>query len=276
MSIIEKALEKAHANQSGTPVSASAILRQRPVDVMIDDDMLRAIGVLTEPDQLHQHASEFRNIKRQLLTSIQASKKANARLLIVSSALAGEGKTYTAANLALSLARDPDYSVLLVDGDVRRPTISQRFHTDSRPGLMEILAQPQLDPESLVLGTSIDRLTVLPAGKLLADATELLASERMTQVVTSLLRVPNRIVVIDSLPLLLTTEARTLVTYAGQLIMVVRADETSHAALRHAIELVPEDVDLKLVLNAVERSRLAAYYGHEYGFDYHSAPAENE
>jgi hypothetical protein len=73
---------------------------------------------------------------------------------------------------------------------------------------------------------------------------------------------------------LLTTEARTLITYAGQLIMVVRADETSQTAVQHAIELVPEDIDLKLVLNAVERSRLAAYYGYEYGYDYHSTPAE--
>lgn len=235
--------------------------------LQVTDPMLRDAGLLAPFDQQRQITSEYRHLKRRLLAEIQAGT-AN-RLVLMASALPGEGKSFSSANLALSLALEPDYTVLLVDADVIKPNLSRVFGVTDRPGLVDAIADSGADVESMIVTTSVEGLSILPAGRTDPNATELFASSRMQQVVDHLLAVPNRLIVFDSLPLLLTTEARALVPLAGQILLVVRAESTPQQAVMQALDLIGEDANVKLILNAVVRTKAMKYldYGY-YGYDY--------
>jgi exopolysaccharide/PEP-CTERM locus tyrosine autokinase len=206
-------------------------------------------------------------VKRRLLAEVQAGT-AN-RLVLMASALPGEGKSFSSANLAMSLALEPDYTVLLVDADVIKPNLSRVFGLTERPGLVDAVADASADVESMIVTTSVEGLSILPAGRTDPNATELFASSRMQQVVDQLLAVPNRLVVFDSLPLLLTTEARALVPLAGQILLVVRAESTPQQAVLQALDLIGDEANVKLMLNAVVRTKAMKYMGYGYyGYDY--------
>jgi len=246
----------------------------RAADLVITDAMRSALGLIAPSGLQRQRAAEFRHIKRQIVADIQSN--ATRRLVMVTSALAGEGKTFTAANLAESLALEADYSVLLVDADVLKPRLTDSLGLRERMGLLDSVLDPQLNPESLVLTTDIQGLSVLPVGVRHENATEHFAGDRMRDVMRILLSVHNRIVLIDSLPLLQTTEARALAPLATQVLLVVRAESTSESAARASLELLGEGADVKVVLNAVVRTGLANYmgygYGQGYGYDYGDTP----
>ena len=133
-------------------------------------------------------------------------------------------------------------------------------------GLVDAIADPRLDPESLVLRTDLRGLSVLPGGRQVANVTELLASDRAKDVFARLAERPNRIILFDSPPALMASPATVLAGYAGQLVMVVRADRTSEADLREAIELLSACERVSLLLNgagfAAGGRRFGAYYGY--------------
>jgi len=287
MSLIEKALDKARTAAVPPPAASadrpvltdtSAITaKQRALqmppsrvvarpDIRITEEMLDELGLRAPPDQDHQRLSEYRQVKRELLGAIR-SGEAN-HVILVASALAGEGKSFSAANLARSIALEPDYSVLLIDADVASPRISHALGLLDRKGLMNSLVEPDCDVESLILTTDIEGLSVLPAGGSHENATEHLSSERMRSVLHLLQQKPSRIIVIDSLPILLTTEARVLAPLAGQVLMVVRAESTPQAAVDEAVDILGEGVNVKLLLNAVVRTRASRYLGYGYGYGY--------
>lgn len=234
--------------------------------LQIDDALLAEAGLLAPPTQQRQVVSEYRHVKRRLLAEIQAGS-AN-RMMLIASALPGEGKSFSSANLALSLALEPDYTVLLVDADVIKPNLTRVFGLADRPGLMEAVADATVDAESLIVSTNVEGLSILPAGRANPNATEYFASARMQALIDQLLAVPNRLLVVDSLPLLLTTEARALVPLAGQVVLVVRAESTPQQAVLQAIELLGAEVNVKLLLNAVVRTKAQAYMGYGY-YGYH-------
>lgn len=291
MSLIERALEKtrtAARATAPTPTPAqeaaarvavttpSAVIAPAPSvpreraapDLQVSDELLHLIGVRAPEVSAHQQASEYRQIKRQLIAEIRQSGQSNTRFVMVTSALAGEGKSYSAVNLALSLARDPDFSTLLVDADVIKPNVSRQFGVDHRRGLTDAVTNDDLDPESLVVTTSIPGLSILPAGLPCRNATEYFGSTRMADVFRSLLLPPNRIVVLDSLPMLLTTEARALAAHAGQVVFVVRAESTPKRAVLQSLDLLGEDCNVKLILNAAEADKISQYYGYNYSYNY--------
>jgi receptor protein-tyrosine kinase len=235
-------------------------------DVRITDSMLEQLGLRASAEQDYQRISEFRHIKRNLLAAIRARE--TNRVILVASALSGEGKSFSAANLARTLALEPDYVVLLVDADVAKPHITNALDLLERKGLMDALTEPGLDVESLILTTDFEGLSILPAGGSHEHATEHLASERMRAVVELLQEVPNRIIVIDSLPILLTTEARVLAPLAGQVLMVVRAESTPQQSVEQAVEILGDGVNIKMILNAVVKTRASKYLGYGYGYEY--------
>jgi protein-tyrosine kinase len=186
-------------------------------------------------------------------------------VLVVVSALPGDGKTFTSINLALSLAAEKDISVLLVDADVAKPHVSRMFGMSNEVGLLDALRDPQVDIESAVLRTDVKGLEFLPAGKAPENATELLASTRMGAIVDQLLaNDPNRIVLFDSPPLLLTSESRVLCSIAGQAVLVVGAGRTPQRAVFEAISHIGEGKYIGLVLNQCSQSEQDSYYGY-YG-----------
>lgn len=278
MSLIERALGKsrgADALPAAASVRRPALKMPQPRAVSepqlrLTDDMLAQLGIKLEPPQEatlgRQRSSEYRHIKHQVVTQIQAGPA--GRTVLVTSALAGEGKSYTSANLARSLAMEPDFTVLLVDADVVKPALSRAMGIADRRGLMNALADETLEVDSLILTTDIEGLAVLPAGSASQSATEYFGSERMRKVLAQLQSVPNRIVLIDSPPLLPTTEGRALIPFASQVLLVVRAEATPQSAVRQAVTLIDKDVNLRLLLNAVPRTRLTRYLGYDYGYGY--------
>jgi exopolysaccharide/PEP-CTERM locus tyrosine autokinase len=236
--------------------------------VTVSNAGLRAQGLFPFPEQERRLTGEYRQIKRPIMAAVRGREAVpNGRLLVIASALPGEGKTFTSINLAMSLALEKDTSVLLVDGDLAKSQVSRAFGVQEEPGLMDLLLEPALDSAAVIIPTTVKGLSILPAGSECSTATELLTSARMEEVVAELLsRNPTRIVLFDSPPLLLTTESRALIALAGQIVIVVRAEQTNQAAVLDALAIVGAEKKVGLVLNHCEMSGSQLYYGYgEYG-----------
>jgi Mrp family chromosome partitioning ATPase len=267
------------------PAAAPGAQPQRPPPIakaeatagpqlVITPEMREQLGLVTAGGAHHQRSSELRHIKRQVMAEIRA--KPEERVILVTSCMAGEGKSFTTANLAASLALEHEHSLLLIDADAVKPFLTRTLKLNGQPGLMDALADPARDAESLVWKTDIPGLSVLPAGAASDFTTEYFSSSRLRDVVDQLMRVPNRIILIDSLPMLLTTEAPALLPVASQILMVVRAERTSQAAAREALNLIGDRPNVKLILNGVTRTRLSSYLGYDSGFTYERARYSEE
>ncbi len=228
----------------------------------VDRDHLRDGGLLVPEDPVTGLLEEFRIVKRELLADARAGDSALARRILVCSPHPGEGKTYCATNLAIALAAERDLEVLLVDADVVKPSVTERFGIDAEQGLMDALADPAIAPESLVIRTDIDGLFVLPAGTASSRDAEYLASARTGAVLDRLTQgAPNRILIFDTPPALAASPAAELAAHVGQALLVVRADETARAALEDAQQLLSACADIKLLLNATRYSPTGRRFG---------------
>jgi protein-tyrosine kinase len=240
--------------------------------VHVDRARLQAEGYLPPAKSERLIANQFRHIKRPLIRNalgkgVEAIP--DGQLVMVTSSLPGEGKTFNSINLGLSLAREKDLQVVLVDADVAKQTVSRIFGIEGQPGLLNALTDESVDVESLILPTDVPGLQLLPAGQYAEDvATELLASARMDEVAVRLgARSAKRIVLFDSPPLLLTNESRVLASLMGQILLVVLAGETPQQAVLEAIGYLAEDKPVGLVLNQSKAGRPGSYYGYgSYGY----------
>jgi exopolysaccharide/PEP-CTERM locus tyrosine autokinase len=250
-----------------TPAAAAPVRRVAPPSriVKIDREALRAIHLLPMPTMERRIAAQYQHVKRPLLASALnrgPDAPANANVIMLTSALPGEGKTFTSINLALSMALEKDLEVLLVDGDVAKPNVSRLFGLQSEAGLLDLLTDGTRHADSAILRTDVPGLSILPAGRQIETATELLASEHMKQVIAELTAPGRRrVVLIDSPPLLLSTESIALLGSVGQILMVVRAEATPRKAVLDALELVGER-RVSLMLNQSSAAPASGYYGY--------------
>ena len=298
MSIVEKALQKAQVKAdraagrdaetprpqdlpdlgqpqppraSAAPPPETVARRARPAhggNVVLDFVQLRQDGRLAPEALTHQTEEEFRRIKWPLLNAIahrEGARPAANNIVLVTSAIPGEGKTFNALNLALSIARDRDLDVLLVDGDVAQPSLTASLGLTGRPGITNLLRDTALVLDDIVCSTNIPQLEVVPAGVRHDNAPELLASMRMDVVVGQLCaRTSPGVVIVDSPPVLATNEAQVMTRYAGQVLMVVRADfDRAARPHRGAVPHRPLATGER-VLNRVEPSLVSRYYSHYY------------
>jgi exopolysaccharide/PEP-CTERM locus tyrosine autokinase len=260
----------AETSQAAAPAAARpaqpaaapcAVVFGGPV-VAVDREDLRDAGLIVPEDPVTGLLEEFRIVKRELLADARANDTGLARRILVCSPHPGEGKTYCATNLAIALAAERDIEVLLVDADVVKPSVTARLGIEAEQGLMDALADPAIRPESLVIRTDIDGLYVLPAGSASSRDAELLASARTAQLLDRLTAgAPNRILIFDTPPALAASPAAELAQHVGQALLVVRADETSRAALEDAQQLLSACGDIKLLLNAARYSPSGRRFG---------------
>lgn len=254
------------AGDQPQPLRTAVVQESRHVD--IDLKRLTAMGYLTPEAPRAQIADEFRVIKRPLLMNVygkSATPMARSNLIMVTSSLPGEGKTFVSVNLAISLAMELDKTVLLVDADVSRPAVLKRLGLPPSPGLLDILTNSSLPISDVLMRTNIDKLTILPSGQANGRATELLASDSMDRLLDELAtRYSDRIVIFDAPPLLPSTESRVLATYMGQVIVVVAADSTPQKSLNQALATIEACPVVLPLLNKISRSEVGAYYGY-YG-----------
>lgn len=251
------------------------IQRDAVPDVMLDFKYLGAHGFLT-PKSVEARstlASEFRSIKRTLLKRAY-DKELNAaeygNLIMVTSALPSEGKSFVSINLALSIAMELDTTVLLVDCDVIKPSISATLAIPREPGLVDYLADDKLDLSELILKTNVPSLSIVPAGRPHTHSNELLHSENMRELAHEMAtRYPDRIVIFDSPPLLATTEAAVLATMMGQVIVVVEAVQTGRDRVMDALDLLDSTENVSFVLNKSRNSQRSKYGYYGYGASTH-------
>ena len=263
---------------STTAMYASVVAQpKKPArTIALDLAALVAAGLLPPKEDARQISNEFRAIKRTLIGNItgrSGTKIPAGNILMVASALPGEGKTFCAMNLALTLSLEKDYSVVLIDGDVAKPNISRELGLAEAPGLLDVLRSGEGDLAGIEIGTSVPRLSFVPAGRPDDDAAELLSSSRMARLVEEMRAQPNRLFVFDSTPLLLTNESRVMAEIAGQVVLVVRAASTPRTAVKSAIAELPEDVYVGIVLNQKEAAPGSDYYGYgHYGREGKESP----
>ena len=286
MSVIENAIKRLQASRAGGAATARGAVatsggaaRRREVGpeanaaapartIVINQDALRVAGLLPPAHQERELAQQFRQIKRPLINNALGRGVVpvpQGNLVMVASAVPGEGKTFTSLNLALSMRLEEDVTVLLVDGDVVNPRITRILGLENEPGLLDVVRDPGVSPGSVIMATDVPGLSFLPAGRPDANPTELLASVRMRDVVALLGgHDATRVVLFDSAPLMLTTESHALAQVAGQILVVVRADLTPQHVVLDALETLGEGKPVSLVLNQSMKQPHAGYY-HQYG-----------
>jgi len=261
-----------------TPASAVPIARKKKVTIEgekyhVSQDDLTKGGLLAPLDQASSVADEFRRIKRPLIANAVrtgAAASPHQNVIMIASGLPGAGKTFCSVNLAFSISLERELNVLLVDADVAKPHISRAFGLEGAPGLIDLLLEEAGDVADLLVRTDLNDIQVLPAGRSHPQATELLASERMSAVVKELAtRYSDRIVLLDSPPLLITSEAQALAGQVGQIALVVEAGSTSRQSLAQTLDTLARDKAINLILNKADWGQVGSYYG-EYGYGYES------
>lgn len=232
--------------------------------IAIDLKRLAGAGVLT-PDAIESRlANELRVIKRPIVNNCvgkSASRISNANRVMITSSSPGEGKSFLSANLAMSIAMERDSTVLLIEADTARPSLSTLLGLPQSPGLLDLLANPGQDVATGLIRTDVPKLAFMPAGTRQQNSNELLASEVMERLVDEMAnRYPDRILIFDSPPLLFSPEARVLARYMGQVIVVVEAEKTTHGMLNQALAMVEECPVVLLALNKATSPEEKGYY----------------
>lgn len=234
-------------------------------------DRLRENNMLVQGSCLSPNFSdEYRRIKRPLLSNAfgkSSSLMEKSNLILVTSSIPGEGKTHTAINLALSIAHERDHTVLLVDCDVARHGASTALGIVDKPGLVDILEEDDFGVGDAILRTDIPELCLISSGKQHDFVTELLASQRMSNLVAEIgARYEDRVIIFDGPPLLPTPQTQVLTGLVGQVVFVVEAGKTPQSVVEEALNMIPEEQATGLVMNKNEglSGRSGYYYGY-YG-----------
>ena len=278
-SMIEGALNKQRSMTTETVVAApsepvwvadeTAVTDGNSQFQSINLARLHRMGVVSPDAEKSQIAEEFRIIKRPLIANAFGQGTArvkNGNMIMVTSSLPGEGKSFCAINLAISMAMEMDRTVLLIDADVAKPRVPEYLGIHADKGLLDVLQDKNLKLSDVMIKTDIAKLTILPAGRTYKRATELLASDAMTRLVEDIgNRYPDRIILFDSPPLLATSEASVLATHMGQIVMVVEAERTSQEAVREALSHLQSCDVVNMLLNKATPTPGADYYYGYYG-----------
>lgn len=262
--IVQAATAKTAAAEPAPPKSG-------PIALEFNWLHLEREGFLTPENQRSLTAEEFRIIKRPLLRTAfgrdnRAQRNGISHVVMVTSPAPGDGKTFTAVNLALSIASERDLHVLLIDGDSRRMGLSRLLGAAGRKGLVDVLMTPSMSIGDVIVRTDVPNLSVIPAGQIVDAPTEIYASQNMARMMTDVAtRYADRFIIFDAPPALASSEAGVLASHVGQVIMVVQANETSRQAVAQAIGLVDACPNVSFVLNRVTMSAGIDRFG-RYGY----------
>jgi len=286
MSSIEKAMARLRLKRNRSEVKAKKLISHGlDIDVapekshkkcIINEEFLKKNNLSVPRASNKQFAEEFRIIKRPLLMNIAgkgAHKPENANLIMVMSALPGEGKTFTMVNLALSIANEKNKTVMLIDSDVVKPSLSEMLGLADEPGFIDLLQHDNVNVSDVIVKTNIPNLSVIPAGRINAQATELLASEQAKELAAELAaRYSDRIIIFDTPPLLLTTESKILIHLAGQIVFVTEAGKTLQHDIMEAVSQIDKNKVAGLVINKTRHAFGREHYG-SYGSNPYQANA---
>lgn len=262
MERIKKALEKARQEreirQSGDtvpapgtpPASAGTVGARQTQTISVEDSILRENRIVTgvEPGEF---TDAYNHLRTQIL---QRFKENNWNVLAVTSPGEGEGKTLTAINLAISIAREVDYTVLLVDANLRHPWMLEHFGLEHRKGLSDYLTDDIPIAELLVKPSRVEHLVILPGGRPLTQSAEMLNSPKMAQLVEDMKsRYHSRIIIFDLPPVLTSADALAFSPYVDAALLVVEEGSTQKQDVERAVELLESTNIVGTVLNKAEK-----------------------
>ena len=260
-------------SKSSKPASEVVLLREpvasrpgaQPKQVHIDLDHLQRAGLATPGGGRDRINEEYRLIKRPIL-ALAGTASRNSNLVMVTSAGPGEGKTFTAISLAMSVVAEGNIPVLLVDLDLGRQDMCQTLGIARDVGLLDVLGHPAPPLAELFVHTDVPRLAVVPGGADQPLAHELLASPKMRDLLGYLSNLYcEGLVIIDTAPVLVSADTTVLAPHMGQVVLVVEANRTSRTSVEEAISLLHGPEKISLVLNKVMASELVDQYGSYYG-----------
>ncbi|HFD13209.1 MAG TPA: polysaccharide biosynthesis tyrosine autokinase [Crenotrichaceae bacterium] len=284
MSILQRAIQKSlneklaedKRKADGQPVTPVLPAEQFDANksdrIDIDFNALQKLGFLNPFLPSIGLSEQYRYIKRPLLANAFPEADngiKNRNLILVTSSLPKEGKTYTSLNLALSMAMEKGKKVLLVDGDVAVPSIARLLGiSEQRPGLIDLLDGKVATINQILLHTNVPGFSVIPSGNTHSYSTELLASNMMKKLTHDLsTRYSDRIVIFDSPPVLAASQASILAQLVGQVVMVVEAEATPQTVVQDALEKVDSCDVVGMLLNksVSGKGNGSYYYGSYYG-----------
>ena len=262
MERIKKALDKArqerqirqggsHPAPSPTvqPVRTAEPEYDQTETITLDEAVLRKNHIVSGMGQ-NTFTDSYNLLRTQVL---QRFKENNWNVLGITSPGTGEGKTLTAINLAISIAREVDYTVMLVDANLRHPWMMEYFGLESREGLSDYLTGNAPIADLLVKSGRIEHLVVLPGGQPLTNSAEMLNSPKMAELVTNMKsRYHSRIIIFDLPPVLSSADALAFSPYVDAVLLVVEEGTTQKQDIKHAVELLSGTNILGTVLNKAE------------------------
>jgi len=228
---------------SELPVFDDKNISNRSKKLNLPLEKLSKLGFITPSHGKSLLTEEYRRIKRPILKIVnKGERKARAsNVIVVSSSVSGEGKTFTALNLAMSLALERNKTVLLIDADVIKASVSKLLQIpDSQPGLTDLLSGNITEPSEVILRTNVPSL--------------------------SCVRYSDRIILLDCPPILQTNEANIIADYADQVVFVVAEESTSQSYVEEALSQIDENIFVGIVLNK-SRNRLTGS-GYAYSYSY--------
>jgi receptor protein-tyrosine kinase len=247
----------------------SAAVASKPNQkIVLDYTALAALGYAVPDSERKQLAEEYRIIKRPVVMNAFGKGAApikHGNLISIASSLSSEGKTFTALNLGMSIASEMDATVLLIDGDVIKASLTKLIGAERNRGLIDLLEDPTSTVRDVILDTQNPKLKIIPAGTHSAKSTELLASHAMERLLGEIAeRYQDRIILFDSPPILATSEAAVLNHLMGQVLLVVAAGSTPVNAVKESINRLDTDKAVGLILNKSRNSNVGGYLGTYY------------
>ena len=291
MSRIEKAIEiaarkRSEAEQTTPPPISSPVEQKEvrqgtppPISSPVEQEEVRQGTPPSSPKVMIQYnnpylvtanqqnspaSEQYRKLKSLI---VKLSKMGELdRAMMVTSPVAGEGKTLTSINLAITMAQEFDHTVLLIEADVRKPSVLKYLGLESQPGLTECVLDG-LDVNEVLIKTGIGSLTIMPSGRKVENPVELFSSNRMDAILTEIKqRYKDRYIIIDTTPLLPFAEPQYIANLVGAVLLVVREGLTTPEKLKRSLEILKNNNLLGIVSNGVSRvNSLQGYYGY-YGY----------
>lgn len=265
MSFIKKALDKQKADfiktvssnavkddneKSVSPDIQTAFHAIKQPSIEINFDKLTNNGITLLDGQNKVLSEEIRNIKRQILKKAYGGDEKNKNVIMVTSALPGEGKTFISTSLAISVAMELDRSVLLIDADILRGGLIDILGLERSIGLTDFLADDSLNIETILNKTNIPKLSFISPGIKSTNTAELFASDKMKKLIDHLAnRYEDRLIILDTPPLLATSDASFLANKADQIIVIVDSETTTEQRLNEALGHLDDLTAVSLLLN---------------------------
>lgn len=226
----------------------------QPASADFDIARLQAVGLYPPERFVHRLRDDYRGIRREVVAASEEKVAATGQvvgpIVVVTSSGPGEGKSYTALNLALSIAGQGVHDVLLIDADFVKRTISLACNLGDRAGLSELLAQASTSFFNYAYPTSTARLRIVPAGTLTHGTHDLFAPARVGSVFDAIrTAMAEHIVIVDTPPILVSSDTPVVVDVAGQVLLVVRAGKTLQDAVRDAVGHIRKTLPVGVILN---------------------------